>query len=71
MFVIRDSLWLFVKGRAGRGVEVEDSYMHGEGRQGRGGGGIYLFGDGPVVGAAVEEGSFFRHFFGSVGRTFM
>ena len=52
-------------------MEVEDSYMHGEGRQGRGGGGIYLFGDGPVVGAAVEEGSFFRHFFGSVGRTFM
>jgi len=37
-------------------VEVEDSYMYGEGRKGRGGGSIHLFGDGPVAGVAVEGG---------------
>ena len=43
----------------------------GEGRQGRGGGGIHLFGDGPVEGVAVEEGYFLRHLFGSEGWTVM
>jgi len=52
-------------------VEVEDSYMYGEGRKGRGGGGIHLFGDGPVVGVEVEEGYFLGYFIGLEGRTFM
>jgi len=43
----------------------------GEGRKGRGGGGIHLFGDGPVAGVVAEGGIFLRHFFGSEGRTFM
>jgi len=64
-------LCLFVKERAGRGVEAEDSYMYGEGRKGRGGGGIHLLGDGPVAGVVAEEGYFFRHLFGLEGRTFM
>jgi len=30
--------------------------LYGEGRKGRGGGGLHLLGDGPVVGVAVEGG---------------
>jgi len=52
-------------------VEVEESYTYGEGRKGHGGGGHTFIGDGPVVGVVVEEGYFFRHFFGLEGRTFM
>jgi len=52
-------------------VEAEDSCMYGEGRWGRGRGGLRLFGDGPAVGVVAEEGYFIRHFFGSEGRTFM
>jgi len=52
-------------------VEAEDSYMYGEGRKGRGGGGILLLGDGPEEGVTVEEGYFLRYFFGLGGRTFM
>ena len=37
-------------------MEVEVLYMYGEGRKGRGGGGLHLFGDGPVAGVAVEGG---------------
>ena len=37
-------------------MEVEDLYMYGEGRKGRGGGSIHLFGDGPVTGVVVEGG---------------
>jgi len=43
--------------------------MYGECRKGRGGGGIYLFGDGPVAGVVAEEGYLFRHLFGLEGRT--
>jgi len=35
-------------------VVAEELYMYGEGRKGRGGGGIHLFGDGPAVGVAAE-----------------
>ena len=37
-------------------MEVEDSYMYGEGRKGRGGGGILFIGDGLVAGVVVEGG---------------
>ena len=40
----------------------------GKGRKGLGGGGILLFGDGPVV---ADEGYFFGNFLGLEGRTFM
>ena len=43
----------------------------GKGRKGRGGGGILLFGDGPVEGVAADEGYFFGHFLGLEGRTLM
>ena len=43
----------------------------GEGRKGRGGGSIHLFGDGPEESVEVEEGYFIRYFFGSEGWTFM
>jgi len=41
--------------------------LSGEGRKGRGGGGIHLFGDGPVEGVVAEEGYFLGHLFGLEG----
>ena len=52
-------------------MEVEDSYIYGEGRRGRGGGGHTFIGDGLVAGVAAEEGYSIRHLLGSEGRTFM
>ena len=41
----------------------------GKGRKGRGGGGILLFGDGPVEGVVADDGYFLGYFFGLEGRT--
>jgi len=41
------------------------------GAWGRGGGGIHLFGDGPVEGVVAEEGYFLGYFFGLGGWIFM
>jgi len=63
---------LFVcQGRAGRGVEGEEFIYVRGGPEGAWRRRHTFIGDGPVVGVAAEEAYFFRHFFGSEGRTLM